>query len=128
MHTFAAPHDRLLSRALLSYSVYPGAFIAKGYVEFAPGFYTETRQVHLGESWKHGYLILSWDDVLANASDIHDGQNVALHEFAHNWTRTFAGKSKVGLYCEPPIQELHARVVAVGVVVEIVRDPRIYRS
>lgn len=68
---------------LFSILVYPGAFIAKGYVELAPGFYTETRQVHLGESWKHGSLILSWDDVRANASDIHDGHNVVLHEFAH---------------------------------------------
>ena len=68
---------------LYSILVYPGAFIAKGYVELAPGFHTEMRQVHLGESWKHGSLILSWDDVLANGSDIHDGHNVVLHEFAH---------------------------------------------
>ncbi|MDR3566522.1 MAG: zinc-dependent peptidase [Syntrophobacteraceae bacterium] len=68
---------------LYSILVYPGAFIAKGYVELAPGVYTETRQVHLGESWRHGALILSWDDVCAGASDIHDGHNVVLHEFAH---------------------------------------------
>ncbi|MDR3557519.1 MAG: zinc-dependent peptidase [Syntrophobacteraceae bacterium] len=68
---------------LYSILVYPGAFIAKGYIELAPGFHMETEQVHLGESWKHGSLILSWDDVVANASDIHDGHNVVLHEFAH---------------------------------------------
>ena len=27
--------------------------------------------------------IVSWDDVRATASDIHDGQNLVLHEFAH---------------------------------------------
>ena len=68
---------------LYSILVYPGAFIARGYVEFAPGYYGETEQVHLGESWKRGALILSWDDVLANAGDVHDGHNVVLHEFAH---------------------------------------------
>ena len=28
-------------------------------------------------------VVLSWDDVRAGASDIHDGHNVVLHEFAH---------------------------------------------
>ena len=28
-------------------------------------------------------MVLSWDDVLAGAADIHDGHNVVLHEFAH---------------------------------------------
>jgi Mlc titration factor MtfA (ptsG expression regulator) len=68
---------------LYSILVYPSAFIAKGHVEFAPGYYAETEQVHLGESWKRGALILSWDHVLANAVDVHDGHNVVLHEFAH---------------------------------------------
>ncbi len=68
---------------LYSILVYPGAFVVKGYVELTPGFHIQTEQVHLGESWKHGWLILSWDVVLANASDIHDGHNVVLHEFAH---------------------------------------------
>ncbi len=68
---------------LYSILVYPSAFIAKGYVEFATDYYGETEQVHLGESWKRGALILSWDDVLANAGDVHNGHNVVLHEFAH---------------------------------------------
>jgi len=36
-----------------------------------------------GESWSHGYVILSWDDVLKGASDIQDGHNLVFHEFAH---------------------------------------------
>ncbi len=68
---------------LYSILVYPGAFIAPGHVEFAPGHYAEIEQVHLGESWKRGALILSWDHVRANAADVHDGHNVVLHEFAH---------------------------------------------
>jgi len=37
----------------------------------------------LGESWHHGKIILSWDDVTYGAKNIHDGHNVSLHEFAH---------------------------------------------
>jgi len=34
----------------------------------------------LGEAWYRGPVILAWDSVLAAG---HDGQNVVLHEFAH---------------------------------------------
>ncbi len=68
---------------LYSILVYPEAFISKAYVELWPGFFTEVRQAHLGQSWKHGALILSWDDVLASAGEIHGSHNVVLHEFAH---------------------------------------------
>ena len=36
-----------------------------------------------GESWHRGPVVLSWDDVRAGTSDIHDGHNVVFHEFAH---------------------------------------------
>lgn len=74
------PHYYL---GLDSILVYPHAFVAKGYQELAPGYRLETEQVHLGESWQKGALILSWDEVQAGAADIHDGHNVVLHEFAH---------------------------------------------
>jgi Mlc titration factor MtfA (ptsG expression regulator) len=68
---------------LFSILVYPHAFVAKGYASLAPGYHLETEEVHLGESWQQGALILSWDDVRAGAADIHDGHNVVFHEFAH---------------------------------------------
>ncbi|MBN1942372.1 MAG: zinc-dependent peptidase [Phycisphaerae bacterium] len=37
----------------------------------------------LGESWRRGPVVLSWDDVRRGASDAHDGHNVVYHEFAH---------------------------------------------
>ena len=40
-------------------------------------------QPRLGESWARGNVVLSWDDVLQGASDIHDGHNLVFHEFAH---------------------------------------------
>ena len=37
----------------------------------------------LGESWKHGVVILAWDSADEGARDPADGRNVVLHEFAH---------------------------------------------
>jgi MtfA peptidase len=36
-----------------------------------------------GESWGQGQVILAWDEVVRGAADPADGQNVVLHEFAH---------------------------------------------
>jgi hypothetical protein len=43
----------------------------------------EGETTRLGEAWKDGVVVLSWDDVRQGASDLHDGHNVVLHEFAH---------------------------------------------
>ena len=40
-------------------------------------------QVRLGESWYQGSLVLAWDHVLHSAVNHDDGQNVTLHELAH---------------------------------------------
>ena len=37
----------------------------------------------LGESWSSGKVILAWDNVLHGSRNFVDGQNVVLHEFAH---------------------------------------------
>jgi Mlc titration factor MtfA (ptsG expression regulator) len=37
----------------------------------------------LGEAWYRGPVVLAWDAVLGGGKDPHDGQNVVLHEFAH---------------------------------------------
>ncbi len=37
----------------------------------------------LGEAWYRGPVILSWADARAGGQDPRDGQNVVLHEFAH---------------------------------------------
>jgi len=63
--------------------VYPHAYVAAGARPLPDGTVSEGPQARLGESWTRGSVVLSWDDVLRGASDIHDGQNVVLHEFAH---------------------------------------------
>lgn len=44
---------------------------------------TEGKSANLGEAWKRGPVVLAWDAVLKGAFDVHDGQNVVMHEFAH---------------------------------------------
>jgi Mlc titration factor MtfA (ptsG expression regulator) len=63
--------------------VYPSAFLVPRNHVDAAGVVTETRQDLLGESWGDGRVVLSWDHVRRGAHDWTDGQNVVLHEFAH---------------------------------------------
>ncbi len=39
--------------------------------------------VRLGESWTHGPVVLSWNDVKSGGMNDKDGHNVVMHEFAH---------------------------------------------
>lgn len=68
---------------LRSILVYPTSYIAQFEQHHPDGTVSEGIEPRLGESWSHGYIVLSWDDVLRGASDIHDGKNVVFHEFAH---------------------------------------------
>ena len=68
---------------LRSILVYPRAYVVDNTPHFLGGAVVEGRDVRLGESWHHGSVVLSWDDVRRSAADINDGQNVVLHEFAH---------------------------------------------
>jgi Mlc titration factor MtfA (ptsG expression regulator) len=57
--------------------------VAPGAEHLVGGVLVEGEDVRLGESWHHGSVVLSWDDVRRSAADVHDGHNVVLHEFAH---------------------------------------------
>jgi Mlc titration factor MtfA (ptsG expression regulator) len=70
-------------RRLITILVYPSAYLAKSVEPIGGGFVLEGEQGRLGEAWADGVVVLSWDDVRAGASDIKDGHNVVLHEFAH---------------------------------------------
>ncbi|MEZ4386413.1 MAG: zinc-dependent peptidase [Candidatus Krumholzibacteriia bacterium] len=63
--------------------VYPHAYVSHVARRRPDGTVEEGAQARLGESWARGVVVLSWDDVVAGAADIHDGHNVVLHEFAH---------------------------------------------
>ncbi len=63
--------------------VYPTAFLVPRNQVDGAGVVTEARQDLLGESWSDGRVVLAWDHVRRGAGDWTDGQNVVLHEFAH---------------------------------------------
>ncbi len=63
--------------------IYPEAFIREGEFEDEDGVVSTLSEDLLGESWQEGKVILSWDDVEYGADDFTDGENVVLHEFAH---------------------------------------------
>lgn len=64
---------------LTSILVYPTTYLAKAQEPGPAGTVAEFDEARLGESWKHGTVVLSWEEVLQTG----DGCNVVLHEFAH---------------------------------------------
>jgi Mlc titration factor MtfA (ptsG expression regulator) len=60
---------------LRSVLIYPDAYEARDHEEGS--------SVRLGESWQTGSVVLSWQSVVQGAANTEDGQNVVLHEFAH---------------------------------------------
>ena len=54
-------------------------------IRIYPGthFQQSSSKICLGESWEHGVVALAWDSVRCGAANPYDGENVALHEFAH---------------------------------------------
>jgi Mlc titration factor MtfA (ptsG expression regulator) len=63
--------------------LYPSTFSSVQKHVDALGIVTEGEIHRLGESWDSGTVILAWDAVAHGARDIDDGQNVTIHEFAH---------------------------------------------
>jgi MtfA peptidase len=63
--------------------VYPHSYFAFASQRQPGGLVQEGIQARLGESWKRGPIVLSWDNVLRGAADPNDGHNVVFHEFAH---------------------------------------------
>jgi Mlc titration factor MtfA (ptsG expression regulator) len=62
--------------------VYPSAYRVPT-VQHDGAVVIEEEQARLGESWQRGLVVLAWDHVLSGAAQPRDGQNVVLHEFAH---------------------------------------------
>lgn len=68
---------------LRSVLVYPQPYVAKVKNRHNSFFVQEGFQQRRGEAWSRGHVVLAWDEVQKGASDIHDGQNLVFHEFAH---------------------------------------------
>jgi len=68
--------------------IYPGTFRPRRF-SWTPSAEGEAQEEpSLGESWKQGAVILAWDSAEAGAQDPGDGENVVLHEFAHQLDAT----------------------------------------
>lgn len=63
--------------------IYPAGFVATGAEMDEAGVVSTSRRELLGESWSDGKVVLSWDAVERGARNFSDGENVVLHEFAH---------------------------------------------
>ncbi|WP_217283751.1 zinc-dependent peptidase [Pseudaquabacterium terrae] len=68
-----------LSQVLL----YPGHFVVERAAPRPGGVLQDERRQLAGESWQQGQVILSWEAVRNGAAWPDDGENVVLHEFAH---------------------------------------------
>ena len=68
---------------LVSILVYPTTYLVPGGERAPNGLPADAPQARLGESWGRDIVVLAWDGVVSGASDIHDGHNLVLHEFAH---------------------------------------------
>ena len=63
--------------------VYPAAYRAHGHSVTPGGVVLEGDSDRGGEAWYRGPVVLSWDYVLAGARHRTHGDNLVLHEFAH---------------------------------------------
>lgn len=63
--------------------VYPSSYFAKDIDYLSFGAHVIHESFRMGESWKHGIVVLAWDHVKRGALDMDDGHNVTFHEFAH---------------------------------------------
>lgn len=63
--------------------IYPDAYIVRETVAVGGGIVEERQTARLGESWTTDQVVLSWRQIQYDLTHWQDGQNVVLHEFAH---------------------------------------------
>ena len=63
--------------------VYPSVFVAPRTQMLNGGVVTHTNQGLSGESWSDGRVILAWDQITHHSAHSGHGQDVVMHEFAH---------------------------------------------
>ncbi len=68
---------------LCSILVYPSAYRVKQ-TKLKGDYVIEEQTIgRLGESWRADQVVLSWEQILVDATHWQDGHNLILHEFAH---------------------------------------------
>jgi Mlc titration factor MtfA (ptsG expression regulator) len=67
---------------LVAILIYPTTYVAP-MEEHEGGIVEERDEPRLGESWRRGVVVIAWDAARAAMRRPHEGDNVMLHEFAH---------------------------------------------
>lgn len=80
---------------LRSVLVYPESYVARVKNTHNSFFVEEGFEHRHGEAWSRGLVVLAWDEVKKGASDIHDGQNLVFHEFAHQVDYDYGATAQV---------------------------------
>jgi hypothetical protein len=75
-------HQERFYPLLKAIYVYPAAFVVNTKQSLG-GYVLEEKVARRGESWEQGIVVLSWADIQHDLAHWHDGNNVVLHEFAH---------------------------------------------
>lgn len=87
---------------LRSVIVYPTGYHAPDRREEG-GIVDEGSSARLGESWPDGAVVLSWSNARSGALNPTDGQNLVLHEFAHQLDQEDGGSDGTPFF-EKPVQ------------------------
>jgi hypothetical protein len=104
-------HARGLYPNLRQVLLYPGAFVVDRPVNQPGGVLRDERRALAGESWSQGQVILSWQAVREGAAVADDGQNVVIHEFAHQLDQDKGVANGAPLRAQPADRERWARVM-----------------
>ena len=90
--------------------VYPSGFRVTRDVRNEIGLVSTQSRDLLGEAWRSGKVILAWDEVDRGTRNFNDGQNVVLHEFAHQLDNESGGADGAPLLYTRAAYKTWARV------------------
>jgi MtfA peptidase len=85
----------------------PRDYARKGLTVTDRGLVIEGEYQYSGEAWSRGPVVLSWEDVLDGGRNETDGENLVLHEFAHQLDMQ-NGRVADGIPPLPTEERLHA--------------------
>src|SRR6266403_5379977 len=69
---------------LITILIYPSTYLVDEQRPVSAEIWEQGKQPRLGETGRTmGSMVLAWDAVKSGAADASDGQNIVLHEFAH---------------------------------------------
>ena len=92
--------------------VYPHAYKARFQRRLQDGSIVEGRQARLGESWSRGQVVLAWDEILNDISNINDGQNLVFHEFAHQLDEETGSANGIPVSTNHPLYSDWKRIIS----------------